>query len=68
MNEAELRKQGYIRIDKFCRAMDTWDEVCQRELPGDSEYRLRWCKEFAGNWEFIRLAIFDGLHEHKVAG
>ena len=57
MDEKELRKQGYIRIDKFCRAMDTWAEVCQRELPSDCEYRLQWRKEFAGHWGFIRLAI-----------
>lgn len=44
MNEAKLRKQGYIRIDEFCRAMDTWAQVCQQELRGDDEHRLRWRK------------------------
>ena len=57
MNEARLRKQGYIRIDEFCRAMDTWAQVCQRELPGDGEYRHQWRKEFCVHWAFVRLAI-----------
>jgi len=57
MDEAELRKQGYIAIRKFCGAMDTWAQVCQRELPTDSEYRRRWREEFGEHWEFIRLAI-----------
>jgi hypothetical protein len=57
MDEGELRKLGYIRIDQFCRAMDTWAQVCQRELPIDTEYQLRWRKEFSEHWRFIRLAI-----------
>ena len=57
MNERKLRERGYIRIDKFCSAMDTWAEVCQEELPGDSEYQLRWRKDFREHWNFIRLAI-----------
>ena len=57
MNEASLRKLGYIRIDNFCRAMDTWAQVCQQELPGDDEHRLRWRKDFGVHWQFIRLAI-----------
>ena len=57
MNEASLRKLGYIRIDNFCGAMDTWAQVCQQELPGDDEHRLRWRKDFGVHWQFIRLAI-----------
>ena len=57
MNDRELRKQGYIKIAEFCKAMDTWARVCQQDLPGDSEYRLRWRKEFTEHWDFIRLAI-----------
>jgi hypothetical protein len=57
MDEQELRKQGYIRIDQFCRAMDTWARVCQQELESDYEHRRRWRKEFGEHWAFIRLAI-----------
>ena len=57
MDERKLRKQGYIRIDKFCDAMDTWAQVCQEDLPNDNEYHLRFRKEFRAHWAFIRLAI-----------
>ena len=57
MDESELRKRGYIRIDDFCHAMDTWARLCQEELPTDSEYRRQWRKEFGQHWQFIRLAI-----------
>jgi hypothetical protein len=57
MDEKKLRKEGYIQIEKFCRAMETWARVCQEELPSDSEYTLRWRKQFREHWEFIRLAI-----------
>ena len=57
MNEAKLRKKGYISIRKFCNAMDTWARVCQEELPNDSDNRRRWRKEFGQHWDFIRLAI-----------
>ena len=33
MNERELRHQGYIKIAKFCKAMDTWAKVCQQNCP-----------------------------------
>ncbi len=57
MDEKKLRRQGYIRIDKFCDAMDTWARVCQEELPTDDDHQLRWRKEFGEHWHFIRLAI-----------
>lgn len=57
MDEQELRKQGYIRIDQFCRAMDTWARVCQQELASDHELRRQWRKDFGKHWAFIRLAI-----------
>lgn len=57
MNERKLREQGYIRIDKFCSAMDTWAEVRQQELPGDREYRPQWRRDFREHWAFIQLAI-----------
>ena len=57
MNEIELRKKGYIRIERFCRAMDTWAQVCQQELSDDSESHKNWRKEFGDHWSFIRLAI-----------
>jgi hypothetical protein len=57
MDEKKLRKQGYIRIDKFCEAMDLWAQVCQQELPSDEEHHLRFRKEFRDHWRFIRIAI-----------
>jgi hypothetical protein len=57
MDEQELRKQGYIRIDQFCHAMDTWARVCQQELESDYDHRRRWRKEFGEHWAFIRRAI-----------
>jgi hypothetical protein len=57
MNDQELLKQGYIRIEQFCRAMDTWARVCQQESHDDSESKLQWRKDFSEHWEFIRLAI-----------
>jgi DNA-directed RNA polymerase specialized sigma24 family protein len=72
MNEAKLRKQGYIRIDKFCHAMDTWAQVCQQELPADSEYRLRWRKEFSVHWQFekdrLRREILRSLPSNGDLG
>jgi len=55
--ERKLREQGYIRIDRFCEAMDTWALSCQKELPSDREHHLRWRKEFGEHWQFIRAAI-----------
>lgn len=57
MDDQELLKQGYIRINQFCRAMDTWARVCQEELSDDGEYRIQWRKDFTEHWQFIRLAI-----------
>ena len=56
-DERKLREQGYIRIDRFCYAMDRWAQVCQRELSTDDEHRRRWRREFSEHWQFIRLAI-----------
>jgi hypothetical protein len=56
MDEQELRKQGYIRIDQFCRAMDTWAQVCQQELDSDYDLQRKWRKDFSKHWAFIRLA------------
>ncbi len=57
MDEKKLREQGYIRIDKFCEAMDTWAQVCQEELPDDGEHTLWFRTQFREHWKFIRLAI-----------
>jgi hypothetical protein len=57
LDERKLREQGYIRIDKFCVAMDTWARACQTELSTDLDHTHRWRKEFAYHWQFIRLAI-----------
>src|SRR5947208_1583327 len=56
-DERKLREQGYIRIDRFCNAMDTWAQVCQKELSTDGEFQRRWREEFGMHWQFIRLAI-----------
>jgi len=32
-DDRKLREQGYIRINRFCDAMDRWAHVCQKELP-----------------------------------
>jgi len=56
-DEGKLREQGYIRIETFCHAMDTWAQVCQEELPTDHEHHRRWRKDFEEHWRFIRLAI-----------
>jgi hypothetical protein len=52
-----MREQGYIRINRFCEAMDTWAEVCQQELSTDHEALRDWRKEFGEHWHFIRLSI-----------
>jgi hypothetical protein len=56
-DERKLREQGYIRIKRFCDAMDRWAHVCQKDLPTDGERQRRWRKEFGDHWQFIRLAI-----------
>jgi hypothetical protein len=57
MDKRKLRKQGYIGIDEFCHAMDTWAQAWMQELPSDEEHHLRLRKEFREHWMFIRLAI-----------
>jgi|tagenome__1003787_1003787.scaffolds.fasta_scaffold17430749_1 hypothetical protein len=57
MDKSELRKQGYIQIGEFCRAMDTWAKVYQQELPADTEHKRDGRKEFGEHWHFIRMAI-----------
>ena len=55
--EQKLREQGYIRIERFCNAMDTWAYACQEDLPTDDDRHRRWRQEFREHWHFVRLAI-----------
>ncbi len=57
MNEKKLRKQGYIRIDKFLRSNGHVGSGMPGELPGDGEHTLWFRKQFREHWGFIRLTI-----------
>jgi hypothetical protein len=66
MDEQDLRKQGYIRIDQFCRAMDTWARARQQELESDYDFAGAGVKS-SGNigrssdWPSQRAACLTGL-------